>query len=199
LALGANILNMAVVGVMAAYLPFHLWGAGRWRRPAIFVAGAASVLASAVMALSELLISGVAMPNGILGVSLGLFVVSAVLEGAITLAVVQSLETIQPGFVRKPAAGRSFALGVVTLVAVMLAAVGVLFASASPDGIEKLGEDTGIASQARSYITTPLAGYEAAFVQSPSLAKAAAGLAGLVLIYVLCVTIGRAVARHRSV
>jgi cobalt/nickel transport system permease protein len=199
LALGANILNMAVVGVLAAYLPFHLWGAGRWRKPAIFAAGAASVLASAVMALSELLISGVTMPNGILSVSLGLFVVSAVLEGAITLAVVQSLETIQPGFVRKPAAGRSFALGAVTLVAVMLAAVGVLFASASPDGIEKLGEETGIASQARSYITTPLAGYEAAFVQSPSLAKAAAGLAGLALIYFLCVTIGRAVARHRSV
>ena len=34
-----------------------------------------------------------------LGVSLALFVVSALLEGAITLAVIQALEAIQPGFV----------------------------------------------------------------------------------------------------
>ena len=32
LALGANIFNMALVGVAAGYLPFYLWGSGRWRR-----------------------------------------------------------------------------------------------------------------------------------------------------------------------
>ena len=35
LALGANIVNMAMVGVLAGYLPFYLWGGGRlaagWR------------------------------------------------------------------------------------------------------------------------------------------------------------------------
>src|SRR6476659_88432 len=47
LALGANVLNMAVVGVLAGYLPYHLWGRGRGRRAAIFAGGALSVLASA--------------------------------------------------------------------------------------------------------------------------------------------------------
>src|SRR5437899_11020649 len=32
LALGANAINMAVMGVFAGYLPFHLWGRGSGRR-----------------------------------------------------------------------------------------------------------------------------------------------------------------------
>ncbi len=198
LALGPNVLNMAVLGVLAGYLPFHLWGAGKWRRLAIFAGGILSVLVSALLALSELLLSGVKMPASLLGVSLALFVVSAVLEGAITLAVVQALESIQPGFVRKPGRARPFALGLVSVVAIMLAAVGVLFASTAPDGIERLGQQTGIAAHARALFSTPLANYQAAFVQSPSLSKAAGGLAGLALIFCVCLAIARAVARKRS-
>src|SRR5947208_6830144 len=78
LALGANVLNMAVVGVLAGYLPYHLWGRSRGRRAAIFAGGALSVLASAVLALSELLVSGVRVPASVLGISLGLFLISAV-------------------------------------------------------------------------------------------------------------------------
>ncbi len=198
LSLGPNLVNMAMAGVLAGYLPFHLWGAGKWRKPAIFAGGTLSVLVSAVLALAELLISGVRMPGAVLGVSLGLFVVSAVLEGAITLAVVQALEAIRPGFIRKPAAGRSFALGAIGLTAVLLATVGALFASTAPDGIEKLARQTGIGSHARTLISTPLSDYRAVFLQSPNAGKAAAGLAGLAMIYLACTLIGRAVARKRS-
>src|ERR1051326_1048612 len=48
LAMGANLLNMAVVGVLAGYLPYRIWGAGRFRKLSIFAAGLCSVLASAV-------------------------------------------------------------------------------------------------------------------------------------------------------
>ena len=41
LALGPNIVNMAILGVLAGYLPFHLWGASKWRRMAIFAGGPA--------------------------------------------------------------------------------------------------------------------------------------------------------------
>src|SRR5438876_4567830 len=44
LALGANVLNMAIAAVIAGYLPFHFWGAGRARKAAIFWGGAASVM-----------------------------------------------------------------------------------------------------------------------------------------------------------
>src|SRR5437588_148498 len=83
-ALGANIFNMALVGVVVGYLPFHLWGTGNKRNVAIFLGGFFSVLVAALLAVSELLLSGIAMSGPVLSVSFALFAVSAVLEGAIT-------------------------------------------------------------------------------------------------------------------
>jgi len=184
LALGANVLNMAVLGVLAGYLPYHLWGRTRARRLAIFAGGTLSVLASAVVALSELLASGVRMPGAALGVSLGLFAVSAVAEGAITVAVIGALEAIQPGFVQAPKAERSFALAAAALAAVVLVTGGVLAASAWPDGIEQLG-------QAKALLSTPLSGYAIPALGSGWLPKAIAGLAGLGLVYGTCVLFAR--------
>src|SRR5439155_2275375 len=179
LALGANIFNMAVVGVIAGYLPFHLWGAGRARKTAIFMGGVLSVLVAALLAVSELLISGMAMSGTVLGVSFSLFAVSALLEGAITLAVFQALESLNPHFIKQPNADRGFALGLTALAAVSLAVVGVLFASTHPDGLEKLAETQGIATRPRPLLAAPLADYEAGCLRSGWLGKAGAGLTGL--------------------
>ena len=191
LALGANVFNMAIAGVLAGYLPYHLWGRGPGRRAAIFVGGALSLLTSAILALAELLISGVRMPGPVLGVSLALFAVSALVEGAITVAVVIALERIQPSLMRAPGAGRSPAFSALALVAVLLAAGGVVFASTEPDGIERLAMQTGIASHARTLISTPLKDYQAAWLGSGWAAQAGAGLAGLGLVYGVCLMIGR--------
>jgi cobalt/nickel transport system permease protein len=184
LALGANTLNMAVLGVLAAWLPYHLWGRSRARRAAIFSGGVLSVLSSAMLALSELLLSGVTMPRAVLGASLALFLVSAVIEGAITVAVIGALESIQPDFVRQPTAGRSFALGAVALIAVLLVTGGILVASTSPDGIQRLGH-------ARNVLSAPLSGYAIPALGGGWLPKAGAGLAGLGLVYGACAMIGR--------
>ena len=198
LALGPNMINMAVAGVLAGYLPFYLWGGGRWRRASIFAGGVLSALVSAVLALAELLISGVRMPLSILAVSLSLFLVAAVLEGAITVAVIGALEKIQPNFVRQPRQGRPFALGAAALAGLLLAAVGVLVAAAAPDGIQKLGIQTGIASRAQALFSTPFTGYQAAFLAAGWQRKTLGGLAGLALVYGACLLFGRAVARKRS-
>jgi cobalt/nickel transport system permease protein len=178
LALGANVLNMAVIGVLAGYLPYRIWGAGRLRKFAIFAGGALSVLASAALALAELLISGVRMPSSLVGLSLVVFLISALLEGAITLAVVQALEAMQPGFVRRPSGGRRLALGTVGAVAVLLVAVGVLFASAAPDGIERV---VGVAAG-----------------DAPWLQKAGTGLVGLAVLFVACTVFGRLAAKRSA-
>jgi cobalt/nickel transport system permease protein len=102
LALGANVFNMAIAGVWIGYAPFALL---RGRKVGVFLGGMLSLLVSALLALTELLLSDVPMPPAILAVSISLFVVSAVMEGAITLIVVQALERIQPGFLRRPAGG----------------------------------------------------------------------------------------------
>jgi hypothetical protein len=88
----------------------------------------------------------------------------------------------------------------VGLTAVLLAAVGVLFSSTAPDGIEKLGLVSGMAGRVKALLGTPFSGYEASFLALPWMRKASAGLAGLALIYGVCLLLGRvAAARKRSV
>jgi cobalt/nickel transport system permease protein len=198
LALGPNMINMAFAGVLAGYLPFYLWGGGRWRRASIFAGGALSAMVSAALALSELLISGVRMSGGILGLSLALFLVAALLEGAITVAVIGALEKIQPSFVRQPKEGRQLALGAAALAGLLLATVGVLAAAAAPDGIQRIGLQTGITGRARALFTTPFTGYEAAFLGAGWARKALGGLVGLALVYCACLAFGRVAARKRS-
>lgn len=179
LALGVNVVNMALAGVLAGYLPFSLWGATSWRRFALFASGALSVLVSAVLALSELLISGVPMSGRMLSASVAVFLISAVLEGAITLAVLESLERIQPRLVRRPSGRSSPVLGVLAITAVLLASVGVLFASQAPDAIQQLTHQA--ISETASW---PM--------------KSLAGLAGIALIYGACLLFARVAARNRS-
>src|SRR5579862_7365914 len=123
LALGANIFNMAIAGVLAGYLPYLLL---RGRRSGMFLGGTISVLTSAVLALAELWQSGVRMAGAAVAITLGVFLISAVAEGAITLAVMQALARIEPDFARRPrrvqARGAAFAVIGASLV---LACAGV--------------------------------------------------------------------------
>jgi hypothetical protein len=168
-----------------------LWGNGRHRRLVIFLGGALSVLGSALAALSELLISGVPIPVAALRISLGLFFISALLEGAITLAVMQTLETINPNFIRRPGATGGRAIGWVAAASILLVTVGVLFASTHPDGIQKL-------AQAKTFLGAPMADYQASFFEAKWLRKAAAGLAGIGVIFVACTLCGRLISRQRG-
>lgn len=194
LALGANVFNMAIAGVLAGYLPYVLL---RGRKAGVFLGGTLSVLVSASLALVELLQSGVRMPPAILTLSIGLFLVSAIIEGAITLAVLQALERVQPGFVRQPArmGGRGFMA--LAAASITLAGAGVFVASRRPDGIEKLALQTGIAAHAKAFLHSPLAEYKLQALTSPFLTKSLAGLIGLFVVYILCLVVGRVLAASR--
>ncbi len=198
LALGANVLNMAIAGVLAGYLPYRLWGGGRFDRLAVFLGGFWSVLAGAGLAIAELLLSGVPIPPAMLWVSVGLFAVTAALEGVITLAVIQGLGALGIGLVRRPGRARYAGLSVVAAAAVALAAGAVLWASARPDVLERLLRRLDLAARAKTLYATPLADYTLHWLGSSWLAQAAAGLAGLALIYGLGALIGRLVLRRRS-
>lgn len=193
LALGANVFNMAIAGVLAGYLPYVLL---RGQKAGVFLGGMTSLLVSASLALGELLRSGVRMPPTVLAVSIGLFFVSAIIEGAITLAVMQALERIQPGLVRRPQGVR--APGALIIASVALAGAGVFIASQRPDGIQRLAIETGIAANARTFLTSPLADYKLQMLSSPILTKSLAGLIGLFVVYVLCLGVSRALAAGRS-
>jgi cobalt/nickel transport system permease protein len=177
LALGANVLNMAIAGVLAGYLPYHFWGR---RRLAYFAGGVLSVLVSALLALTELLVSGVPLPRPALAVTLGLFAMNALAEGAITAAVLEGIYRLNAGFIRPAQGMRPRTLAVVALAAALLAAVGVLVASTHPDGIERLLHRAP------------------GLLDAPWFRKTAEGLAGVVAIFVLTALAGRLIARRRS-
>jgi cobalt/nickel transport system permease protein len=197
LALGANVFNMAVIGVLAGYWPFHVWGATR-RRAAIFAGAFLSVMVSGSLALGELLMSGVAMPRPVVFISLALFAASAAMEGAITILVIQAIEKLDVGYVQKPRASNRRTLAVFSGAAIALGAVGFLVASAAPDGIQRLGIQMGLT--AKTMLHSPLADYTiGSFVESAWLRRATAGMAGLLLIYAVCAATARWLVRRRSV
>jgi cobalt/nickel transport system permease protein len=177
LALGANVFNMALVGVAAGYLPYRLL-ADRSRSGAIFAAGALSVMISACLALGQLLISGVPMTGGVLWASLGLFLVSALMEGTITVAAVRAIERLNPAWVAGPRPASSRTLAGVALATLLLVVVGTLVASALPDGIQRL---TG---QGVDSLGWPQ--------------RTMGGLAGIAMIFALCYLGGKLKSRRRS-
>ncbi|MBM3811641.1 MAG: cobalamin biosynthesis protein CbiM [Acidimicrobiia bacterium] len=198
LALGANVMNMAVAGVLAGYLPFHYWGQGPWRRAAIFLGGVLSVLVSAFLTLAQLRISGIPMPSAVLGLSMALFLVSALVEGAVTLAVFGALEKMNPGWVRKPAGAISRLRGALAAGALLMASLGALVASGLPDGLESAAAKLGIHERAWNLFETPLLDYELQFAEPVWMRKVAAGLVGLAIIYLLCAALSRWLLRRRS-
>ena len=86
---------------------------------------------------------------------------------------------------------------VLTCSAVLLAAAGILIASTAPDGIIHLAQQLGLA-QAPAWMSAPMAGYQLHTMPEGWMGKAAAGLAGLILIYGLCLATGRFLTRQRS-
>jgi cobalt/nickel transport system permease protein len=194
MALGANLLNMALVGVWAAWIPYRHF---RGTRSAVFFGAFLSLISSACLAMTQLLVSGVHMPGSLIAISTGVFVASALIEGAITVAVIQAIERINPRWVRQPEArGGSRVAGVLLSVALLLAVAGVLFASAAPDGLEHALQQAGIASHETSLYRTVFNDYQLQGFDSPWLRKALPGVVGLAAIYFVCRAIGSALRRR---
>jgi cobalt/nickel transport system permease protein len=199
LALGANVFNMALAGVLASWLPWRALSGTSWRKAGIWLSGFCSVLTTAFLCLGELALSGVRLGSAALGISIGVFFLTAALEGAITLAVLLAIEKIHPTWMTAPQPGRSRAVGMLAAAAVLLASLGFLIASDRPDGLEHLAEMAGFASLESPALRAPIPDYEFSGAWgSDWVKKAGAGLAGLAVTAILCVVVGRWISRTRK-
>jgi cobalt/nickel transport system permease protein len=176
MALGANILNMAIAGVVGGYLPYRLWGRGRTREAAIFLGGFVSVALSAALAMTELLVSGVPISRHLALISGLLFLASGVIEGAITVAAVRAIERLNPGWVRAAEPVRMRLVAATALAAAVLVSLGAALASAAPDALQ-----------------AALAMREGA--RGPWFHKAFLGLTGMAILYAGLMLAGRRAAR----
>ncbi|AFZ25916.1 ABC-type Co2+ transport system, permease component [Cylindrospermum stagnale PCC 7417] len=165
-ALGANILNMAVVGVWVGWVLTQtlqrLFGGARGRLPlAAGIAAGVSVVVASVACALELALSGTAPVNIVLATMAGVHLLIGIGEGLITGGVLTYLATARPDLL--PGEQQQFRGWLVPVVSIILVAgVLSLFASAWPDGLERVAENLGfikLAEEVRVIVPTPLADY----------------------------------------
>ena len=188
-ALGANIFNIGFVGVWVGWLltqTLHrLFGGSKSRLPlAAGIAAAISVPVAAIFAALELAISGTANFGVVLPAMAGVHILIGIGEGLITGGVLTYLVKARPDLLpgNDEQQIRSWVVPVVSIF--LIAGLLSLFASAWPDGLEKVAEDRGfidLAEQVRISVPTPFADYT--FNNSEGIGTSIAGIVGSIVCF----------------
>ena len=197
-ALGANVLNMGLVGGVAGWIIYA--GLSRLVRglygrifAATFAAWASTVLA-AVLCAGELAASGRAAWGVVFPAMAGVHMLIGIGEGIITALVLVAVARVRPELVIAPArsrgttgmAGSRRGYGVVVVYGVLIAVGLALFvspwASDKPDGLECVAKALGMGGQSSSVIPAPMPDYALEWLGRAGISKAAAGAVGTVAV-----------------
>ena len=211
LVMGVNLLNMSIVSVLAGYgtywLSQRLGGGGSASLMAGgFAAAWVSVVASSATTAVALSLSGTSPLAVALPAILGFHMLIGIGEGLITVFALSFIRQarpqllgVRPNAPAKPAAAaanadaegrgrvplggaRIWAAGYVIAIALVLLAP---FASTSPDGLERVAEDSGFMSAAVSAPYSITSDYQLPGVQNEAVATALAGVVGVTVVYLL--------------
>jgi cobalt/nickel transport system permease protein len=202
LALGANIVNMGVIGVAVGYATYltvrKLAGERDWSVYAAgFLAGWLSIVAAAVASALQLALSGTSPANIAVPAMAGIHTLIGAGEGLITAGGLALLCAARPGLLsvgKAPAAGgRALWIGGIA-IAILLAILSPL-ASANPDGLEWVAEQQGFLDAARAAPYEVIPDYLFPGISSEVAATIVAGIVGLTI--VLAVTVLVAATRRR--
>ena len=190
LALGANIFNMAVVGVAVAYFSYstvrRLAGEARWGVFAAgFLAAWASVVVASLSVALQLAISGTAPANLAVPTMLGVHILIGIGEGLITVGALAFLNATRPDLLQ-PTEGRANGSAVVWVAGLLIAlALAVLapLASANPDGLEWVAVQGGFLENARDPVYNLIPDYLLPGVSNEVAATILAGVIGALLVF----------------
>ncbi len=203
LALGANVFNLGVVGVLAGYLVWRVFALAQSRRLRVvgaFAAGWVGCLSSALAAGLEIWLSGRADIGMILGAMAFWHALIGVGEGAITAGLVAYLLSVRPDLVERAGSGRSPVRGIaVGLGVVALAAAGLSFAaSRHPDGLEfaYFERRIGTPLAPTQTLSSPIPDYLVPGISNEALAGVLAGIVGVVITGVFVFATASAVRRR---
>jgi cobalt/nickel transport system permease protein len=190
LVLGANIFNMAVVGVTVAYFTYRtvrrLAGEARW---SIFVGGflAAwlSIVIASLAAGLELAISGTSPANLAIPAMLGVHVLIGIGEGLITIGALAFVYATRPDLLQ-PSEGKANGSAVVWVAGLLIALVLAILAplaSAHPDGLEWVAEQQGFLALAQDPVYNIIPDYVLPGVSNEAVATVLAGIIGTLLVF----------------
>lgn len=196
--LGANLLNMAVIGaglggLLRAVLLDKLPATGTQRWIATALAAWASVMLASLACAVELALAGVLPLEKVVPAMLGVHALIGVGEALITCAAVALFN--RPAAIGAVPATHRFVAP--TLVAVVIALCLSPFASSFPDGLEAVMAHYQVLHEAAPLFVTPLADYQVAGVDSGMLSTGLAGLMGVLLTFVIAGVLALPLTRAR--
>ena len=190
LALGANIFNMAVIGVAVSYAVYTVLNKvikkGKWAFGIKgFIAGWCSIFIAALAAALELAISGTSPANIAVPAMGSIHALIGTGEGLITFAALTFIATTKKEMLeqteeKSKSIDRSILIGGIGFA--LLLAVFSPLASAYPDGLEKVAEDLGFLSKGQGPLYNIIPDYAFPGIQDEKLATIVAGVLGVVLI-----------------
>ncbi len=205
LALGANIFNMAVVGVLVSYAVFSLVKKLIHKQPlGTFVAGFLSAWSSIVIAsfacALQLAISGTSPANIAVPAMAAIHALIGIGEGLITLGALAIVFAARKDLLKISSARGVSDRGILAGgigIAVLLAILSPL-ASSHPDGLEWVAEQQGFIGAAREALYSIIPDYSLPGITSPTLATILAGIIGVAVVFGVAFLVGRADKRTRK-
>ena len=200
LVMGANILNM---GLITSVIGYGLYRAvlGRSRRVKLVVAGFAawlSVMAGALATALQLWLSGTSNLQTVMLAMLGVHALIGIGEALITVAALTFILQTRPRLVSEGSAaahgGRGWAVAgvVLSLVVIFLSP----FASANPDGLERVATDLGFINRGQSAVYNILPDYTLPILGQTPLSTIMAGLIGMLVVLALALIAGRSLQKR---
>jgi len=192
LVLGANIFNMAVVGVCVAYMVYRLFLkiTGDTRKGIMvsgFSAGWFSIILAALSVALQLVLSGTSPARLAIPAMAGVHALIGIGEGLITVGALAFLlsarpDLIHPGQSNLDGSRSVWVLGFLLTVALLLAAP---LASVRPDGLEWVAMQTGFIEMAREPLYELVPDYLVPGIANESIATILAGALGILIIFAL--------------
>ncbi len=200
LALGANIFNMAIVGVFVAQFAYTTIlrlvsrrlaggrgsdGSQRWGLYiGGFGAGWFSIFIASLACALELALSGTSPANLAVPAMGGIHALIGIGEGLITLGALVFIAAARPDLVQQGAAqrGGSWLVWAGGLVIATLLAIASPLASAHPDGLEWVAEQRGFLDLAQGPLFEIMPDYGFPGLANERLATIAAGIIGMLIV-----------------
>ena len=190
LALGANLFNMAVIGVTVSYFVYtSLHKLARGKSWGVFAGGFAaawlSIVVASLAAALELALSGTSPANIAVPAMGGIHMLIGLGEGLITVGALAFLYAARRDLLRSgeaaPKGGAAvwiFGLGIAALLAVLSP-----LASAHPDGLEWVAAQKGFLETARAPLYNLIPDYTFPGISNTALATIVAGIIGMLLVF----------------
>ncbi len=190
LALGANIFNMAVIGVAVAYFTYRtvqrLAAGRRWGIFAGgFAAGWLSIFVASLAAALQLALSGTSPANVAVPAMGAIHALIGIGEGLITVGALAFLYAARRDLVVAGGApatgGRAVWIG--GLVLALALTVLAPLASAHPDGLEWVAEQRGFLDRAQGSLYSIIPDYVFPGIANEAIATIVAGIVGTLLVF----------------